>query len=476
MNHDLIVYAVAGVVILCALLSLLLWPHKRADTQLESLRRGLTELDQGLRREIATATQAGLKTAFDQVLAGNAAMHNTLNAFRTHVSDTLDQAGGTTSAALSNFGREQATQLEGMNTLLREQRDTLSQRLQSGFDGFSRTLREEQERLRTLVAQKLEDMRSGNEQKLEAMRQAVDEKLQAAVESKVTQSFQRVTEQLAQLHQDIGQVQSVAGQVGDLKRLFSNVSARGGWGEAHLGAALADVLPETAYAQNVRFREDRREVVEFALRVPIKNAGPTWLAINSKFPIEDYDRLLQAAQDRDRAAEAEARKALERRIRLEAARIAEKYICAPETVEFAVMYLPSEGLFAEVVRSPGLVEAIRRERKVAILGPSLLAAFLHTFRIGHVMLALEANAGEIEKTLRAVKTEWTELGQCIDAMARNAKTLANTIDKTRVRTRTIGQKLDAMEALAPDHAKALLGVDEAKLATLPFDDEVVASP
>ncbi|HEY8290435.1 MAG TPA: DNA recombination protein RmuC, partial [Acetobacteraceae bacterium] len=335
----------------------------------------------------------------------------------------------------------------------------LMEKVTLGFDGFGAKLREEQERLRGQVEAKLGEMRAGNEVKLEEMRKAVDEKLQSALEKQVGESFQRVAEQFAAVQQAVGQVQSVAGQVGDLKRLFSNVKSRGGWGEAQIDAMLADTLAEGSYARNMRMREGSGEVVEFAVRIPNKGGEAVWLPIDSKFPTESYDRLLQANEDGNRDEEAAARSALERTIKLEAQRIATKYIVPPRTVEFAVLYLPTDSLFAEVARSPGLIERVRTEHRVMVMGPSLLPAFLHTIRVGQMTMALEQKTTEIGHTLSAVKTEWDKLGKALDGLASNAERLSRGIENTRTRTRVIGKKLRTVAELEYVDAAKVLGLD-----------------
>jgi DNA recombination protein RmuC len=335
----------------------------------------------------------------------------------------------------------------------------LADRVRTGFDGFSDRLRQEQEQLRGIVGEELKAMRAGNEAKLEQIQKAVDEQLQSALGKRLEESFQRVTEQFAQVQQAIGQVQNVAGQVGDLKRLFSNVKSRGGWGEAHVQALLDDVLPAGAYEANLRIGVTGAEVVEFALRMPVKGASSeVWLAIDAKFPMEDYDRLLLASEAGEREEEVVARKALERRIRDEAKRISSKYICPPRTAEFAVMYLPTEGLFAEVNRTPGLVETLRRQHAVMVVGPGLLPALLHCVRVGHLTLALEQKAGAIGELLSAVKAEWGNLGKSLDILARRAETLSNGIKDTQRRTRAVGTTLKAVEALDFPRAEQMLGL------------------
>jgi DNA recombination protein RmuC len=349
----------------------------------------------------------------------------------------------------------------------------LTERMKVGFDGFAVRLRDEQELLRKLVNEKLEEMRAGNEAKLEQMRKAVDEQLQTALEKSIGESFARVAEQFAQVQQAIGQVQAVTTQIGDIKRLFSNVKARGGWGEAQIGQLLDDILPLGAYQTNVKLG-DGAEMVEFALRMPLKGSGddPVWLAIDAKFPTEDYDRLVQAAEVGDRNAETEARKSLERTIKEQAKRIS-KYVCPPRTIDYAIMYLPTEGLFQAVERTPGLVETVRREHSVYIMSPALLPALLQMIRVGHLTLALERKAGLIGETLGAVKHEWERLTAAIDTLARRAKSLTSSIDDTQRRTRAVGRALRNVDVVTVERAGALLGIDgpEGTAASLSEPDE-----
>ena len=235
--------------------------------------------------------------------------------------------------------------------------------------------------------------------------------------------------------------------------------ARGVWGEAQLDAMLEDVLPG-GFDRNVRVREGSAEAVEFALRMPARDRDvPLWLPLDCKFPTEDYDRLLLAAEAADKDAELSARRALERRIREEADRIGRKYIAPPRTADFAIMYLPTEGLFAEVNRLTGLVEDVRRRHSVMVLGPSLLPVLLHTIRIGQLTTVLERRTGEIAAMLGAVRTEWGKLNAALDGMAERAEKLSRSIDETRVRTRQVGKKLGGVLAVQVAEADRLLGLE-----------------
>jgi DNA recombination protein RmuC len=295
------------------------------------------------------------------------------------------------------------------------------------------------------------------ETRLGAIQTSVNEKLHEAVEQQMTNSFARVLEQFAQVQQAMGEVQSAAAQIGDLKRIFSNVKTRGGWGEAQLGAMLEQVLPPGAFERNFALRDGARERVDFAIRMPSRQL--LWLPVDAKFPTEDYERLLLAAETADLEAERAARDGIALRIRLEAKKIAEKYICPPETVEFGVMYLPSDGLFAEVARIPNLIDDIRAREKVIILGPTLLPALLQTIHLGHVTLDLEKRAGEIGKLLGATRTEMTKMDEVLGKLAANASTMSTNIEKVRVRTRAMGRVLRTVEMVEADTASGLLGLE-----------------
>jgi DNA recombination protein RmuC len=444
------------------------------DRNDEALRRSLVEMDQALRREISEGAQRGLAAAFDKVQDGTRTQSDQLGRFGEQQALRLQQMDQAVREAAADTTRALAEQREIVVARLGKELGELAERVGQGFAGFGERLRAEQEQLRERVGGKLEEIRSGNEAKLEAMRRAVDEQLQSALQKRLDESFQRVTEQFAQVQQAIGQVQSVSGQIGDLKRLFSNVKSRGGWGEAHLQALLDDVLPQGAYECNFRIAQGSGDFVEFALRMPLRGAGePVWLAIDAKFPTEDYDRLRLAGESGSPEEEAVARRALERRIREEAKRIAAKYIAPPRTVEFAVMYLPSEGLFAEIHRTPGLVETVRRQHRVMIMGPGLLPALLHCIRVGHLTLALEQKAGAIGEILAAVKVEWANLGRSLETLARRADSLSRGIVETQKSARKVGRRLETVDAIDAGRAEEVLGLAADDIASdNPPDDEL----
>jgi DNA recombination protein RmuC len=439
---------------------------RRLREESEALRRAFTEMDQGLRREVASGARDGLSAAFDKVQAGLAAQSDGLERFGRAQRETID-------LSLGRFGEQQGERNEAMHasllafkTQLTESAALSRESTEAALSSFAQrltaldvTLREEQERLRSLVGTQLEAMRAGNEAKLEEMRKAVDEKLQSALEKQLKDSFTNLQEQLSSVQQAIGQVQSVAGEVGDLKRLFSNVKSRGGWGEAQLEAMLTDILPNGAFEKNFRVKENSAELVEFALRVPGRGGEHAWLPIDSKFPTEDYARLMAANEAGNRDDETAARNALAARIRQEGRRIDTKYIDTPRTLEFAILYLPSDSLFAEVARVAGLIEAVRHDSRVMVMGPSLLPAFLHTLRVSYATLALEQKASEIGETLAAVKTQWTKFGDSLAQIKNRAELLSRGIEETIKRQGQIGKRLRGLSAIDDVRSEALLGLD-----------------
>src|SRR5690606_17748789 len=260
--------------------------------------------------------------------------------------------------------------------------------------------------LRESVEKRLGDLQQGNEKKLEEMRLTVDEKLHKTLEQRLSDSFRQVSERLELVHKGLGEMQSLAAGVGDLKRVLTNVKTRGTWGEIQLGTLLEQVLTPEQYERNVATRGGSRERVEFAIKLPGRDDKPLWLPIDCKFPLEDYQRLQEAQEAVDPVAVEAASKALESRVRLEAKTIAEKYVDPPNTSDFALLYLPIEGLYAEVLRRPGLFDALQRDYRVTVCGPTTLTAIRNSLQMGFRTLAIEKRSSEVWEILGAVKTEF----------------------------------------------------------------------
>jgi DNA recombination protein RmuC len=288
---------------------------------------------------------------------------------------------------------------------------------------------------------------------------SVNETLHQAVEQQMQTSFARVLEQFTAVQQAVGDVQAVAAQIGDLKHMFSNVKTRGGWGETQLRALLDDLLPD-GYVTNVRLRNDSADVVEFALRMPSRGEGIKLLPLDAKFPVADYEKLLAAAEACDPEGERAARRSLEARLRLEARKIAEKYLHPPATTDFAVMYLPTDGLYAEAARIPGLLDELGRAHHVMVMGPSVMPALLRTVRLGYVTLALEEKAGQIGKLLGATRQEMLRMDDVLEKLSRNAGAMGKTIEDARRRTRAVGRKLQDVELLGAAKSDELLELED----------------
>jgi DNA recombination protein RmuC len=351
-------------------------------------------------------------------------------------------------ALIENLGavRTTLTRLGGdMTTTLADNQGKLSKALTDDFI-----------KLTAHVDGKLAEMRDGNEAKLLAIQGVVDQKLHDGIEKRMTENFARIAAQFAEVQQAVGEVKTVAGQVGDLKKLFANVKSRGGWGEAQVKATLDDILPPNSYETNKAVNPATADTVEFALRLPMQGGQPVYLAVDAKFPVEDYTRLLEAVDAADPAGEKAARTALEARIRLEARKIQSKYIAPPHTVEWAILYLPSEGIYAEVTRNAELIEAIHREHRVVVMGPSMLAVMLRTIQLGHYTLAISQKADVIGKILGAVKHEMVDFGNQFRLLEKNVQTLGNTIRKSRTRANVITRKLHDVAALEGPEAAELL--------------------
>lgn len=315
------------------------------------------------------------------------------------------------------------------------------------------------DRVRAMLESKLRELREGNESKLAEIQKTVNEQLHAAVEKQMNESFNRVIDQFTAVQKAMGDVQAVTAQIGDIKRLFSNVKTRGGWGETQVRAMLDDILPPGEYETNCKVRADSNDVVEFAVRMPVKGTDRPLLPIDAKFPVEDYERLLAASDAGDAEAERTASRMLERRMRDEARKIASKYINPPITVEFAVLYLPTDALYAEVARIPGLIDEIGRDCRVLVMGPSLFPALLRTIHLGFITLALEQKADQIRDLLGATRGEMLKMDEVLDRLGKQAGTFSNTIERARTRTRAVSRKLRSIEAIEGDRAEQLLELD-----------------
>ena len=327
--------------------------------------------------------------------------------------------------------------------------------------GLQTQLVREQGEQRVLMEAKLREMSEQAALRLGAIQHSVNAQLAESIEKQMQGSFQRVIDQFAVVQKAMGDVQAVTSQIGDLKRIFTNVKSRGGWGEAQLRALLEDLLPEGGWEANRRLRPDSGEVVEFVLVMPAKGHPRPLLAIDSKFPAEDYNRLLLASEAGDADEERLARRALESRIRTEARTIAAKYIVENVTVDYAVMYLPSDSLYVEAARMPGLIETIGRDNRVLIVGPALLPALVRTISIGAMSLTIAENAAKIERILGGVRSEFRRMDEVFGRLEKQTGTFTRTIAETRTRTRQMEKQLKEVASLSAEETKAVLALEDA---------------
>ena len=361
-------------------------------------------------------------------------------------------------AELRAARQEQLAALTQLTALQQHQLEAIGTRL----GALTTSLQEAGERQSRLLTAELLRLREGNERKLEEMRVTVDERLHGTLERRLGESFALVSERLEAVQRGLGEMQALAVGVGDLKRVLTNVKTRGVWGEYQLGAILEQILTPDQYCANHRPNAERGEVVEFAIRLPGRepDGEPVYLPIDAKFPQEDYQRLLDAAERADAEALAAATAALVRAVRSSAREIGEKYLVPPATTDFAIMFLPTEGLYAEVLRQPGLVQELHAECRVVVAGPTTLAAILSSLRMGFRTIAIERRSSEVWRVLGGVKSEFGKFGEVLERVRRQLATASNTIEDTGRRTRAMEQRLRHVEELSPDLAVTVLGLEE----------------
>jgi DNA recombination protein RmuC len=363
----------------------------------------------------------------------------------------------------------------GLADATAQQRDKL--------DAFARQLHlltaahdEQQTRLREMMQQRLDLLRRENTEELSKMRETVDEKLQGTLEKRLGDSFSQVNDSLKNVYASVGEMQALATGVGDLKKMLSNVKARGNWGEVVLGNLLEEVLTPDQYAANVEVRPGSRQIVEYAVKLPgdADQDTPLWLPIDAKYPQEDYERLLVAAEAGDSAAVEQAAKALERSIKNSAREIGDKYVAPPHSTDFGVMFLPTESLFAEVARRPGLINAVQNEHRILITGPTNLMALLTSLRMGFRTLAIQKKSGEVWQILGAVKTEFGKFADMLGKVEKKLQEAQNVVADARSRSKAVTRKLKSVEALDAGDSVRLLQLqeqDEPILLSLVRDDD-----
>jgi len=353
-----------------------------------------------------------------------------------------------------HFSDSVLSRMADIATMQAKQLDTFSQQLLTLTQSNDQKL----DRLREAVEERLKLLQADNNRQLEQMRTTVDEKLHATLEKRLGESFQLVSERLELVHKGLGEMQTLASGVGDLKRVLTNVKTRGIWGEIQLGNLLEQILTAEQYAKNIATKHGSSERVEFAVKLPGKDTADhcVWLPIDAKFPQEDYQRMLDAQDQANPGMVEEAARSLEIRVKNEAKEIKEKYIDPPNTTDFAIMFLPIEGLYAEVLRRPGLSELLLRDYRIVITGPTTLAALLNSLQMGFRTLAVEQRSSEVWSLLGAVKTEFGRFGEMLDKTQKKLQEASNSIETAAQKTRTIERKLRMVQELPGMEAVALL--------------------
>jgi DNA recombination protein RmuC len=374
---------------------------------------------------------------------------------------------------IDSFRTQLAQTQQATEALLRRVNETLGEQLLKLAESNERRFAE----VRQTVDTRLAALQEGNEKKLEQMRATVDEKLNATLEHRLGESFRQVAERLEQVHKGLGEMQSLARDVGSLNRVLTNVKTRGVFGEVQLGALLEQIFTPEQYACNVATVPGSNERVEFAIRMPGRDSAagspPLWLPIDAKFPRDDYERLLDAHDRADAAGVETYARAIEVRLKAEARSIREKYVAPPHTTDFAILFVPTEGLYAEALRRPGLVEALQREQRVMLAGPTTLLATLSSLQMGFRTLALEKRSAEVWEVLGAVKTEFNRFGVVLAQTRKKLDEAASSIEKAEVRTRVMARQLKDVEAL-PEHLASPLLSGPAGTGPLDDEDEPVA--
>ena len=393
-----------------------------------------------LMRQKGDALKAPLENLEKSLEKMERSIRDDLARSRKESTTTAQKAREELAASLKNVGDSLNRQLAGL-TLSTEQRlDTV----------------------RNAVEQRLTAMQTDNALKLDQMRATVDEKLQSTLEKRLGESFKQVSDRLEQVHKGLGEMQTLAGSVGDLKRVMTNVKTRGTWGEVLVENLLSQILSPGQFEKNFKPRESGGEVVEFAIKLPGRaedGQEAVWLPIDSKFPKEDFEAL-GVAQDRaDLVAMEAAGRSLEGRVKLFAQDISTKYLNPPRTTDFGIMFLPSEGLYAEVIRRVALVEQIQRDYRVVIAGPTTLAALLNSLQMGFRTLAIQQRSSEVWKVLGAVKTEFGKFGDLLDGVKKKLDQASNTIDDAARKSRTIGTKLRNVQELPAGEAALMLNLE-----------------
>ena len=430
-----------------------------ASERLErELRREISESSRGLRGEVTQTLSAFQQALTQQAQEAARTQNANADAFAQQLTQTLSAFQQTLMQQAQEATRTQNAQIDAFAQQLTLVQKTLSDTLATQLGALSESNARRIAEVRATLETQLAAMQQTNAAKLEEMRKTVDEKLQSTLEARLGESFKQVAERLEQVHHGLGQMQSLAQGVGDLQRVLTNVKTRGMFGEVQLEALLEQVLTPEQYGKQVETKPRSNQRVDFAVRFPGRSAdgSPVWLPIDAKFPREDYERLLDAHDRADAAGAESAARALEVRIRQEAKSICESYLCPPQTTDFAILFLPIESLYAEVLRRPGLMDTLQRDYRVTLAGPTTLLAMLNSLHMGFRTLALEQQASEVWKVLGAVKTEFERYGEWVARVREQVQKASDTLDRADTRTKQMRRALKVVEALPETQAQSVL--------------------
>ena len=448
----------------------------QAQTDAAANRKELTETLTLFKAELSSTMQA----LSAESLKARETLAESATAFEARIQERFEALTGSTRVTLESLKTDMTSQLGVMSTAMKDQLEGNSYQLKNQFSslqdsvvqqlqGVAQANRQSAEQLRITLNERLASIQLDNTNKLEEMRKTVDEKLHATLEQRLGDSFKLVSERLEQVHAGLGEMKTLAGSVGDLKRVMTNVRSRGTWGEVQLGAIIENVLTSDQYSRNVKTIPGSNDIVEFAVKMPGKTEEmPLWLPIDSKYPVEQYQRLLDAYDTADKVLIQQAGTAFETSLRFEAKKISMKYVSPPHTTDFAILFVPTEGLFAEVMRRPGLADAIQTEFRMLISGPANLTAMLSSLQMGFRTLAIEKRSSEVWGILSSVKTEFGKFGDIVEATKRSIDAAANKFTELGRRSRAIKRHLQDVQELPSGTPTTVLG---ANFAAIDFDED-----
>ena len=457
---EIVLIVVNSIILLCLLIVQIFVLLRKTSSSaelsrdsLETIEKSVERIERSVKDEISkNRGEAGL-----ELRNSREELSKSLSAFNKSLIGTMGEISNLQKGQLDLFAERLLSSFQEIGSNQRTQLSALLEQMTKLTDSNQQKL----DLLKTAVEQKLAAIQDNNSKQLEQMRLTVDEKLQGTLEKRLGESFKLVSERLEQVYKGLGEMRTLASGGGDLKKVLTNVKTRGTWGEVQLGTMLEQILTPEQFSCNVATKGGA-ERVEFAIKLPGRSDDKdenVWLPIDAKFPIEDYQRLVEAQEKGDAEMTETAAKQLEIRIRQSAKDISEKYLNPPKTTDFGILFLPIEGLFAEVIRRPGLTDSLQRESRVIIAGPTTLWSILNSLQMGFRTLAIEKRSSEVWKLLAVAKSEWSKYGEVLDRVQKKLHEASNSIEDAKTRTRVIGRKLKDVQELPVSEADSILVLD-----------------